>query len=93
LLESALGWYGHTIFARIEDDQKNELFRPGDPLAGRMFEVAKFSLGYVYDIPIEEHLALGLGAVGSLYSLPSALDAAYGSGPSSYMLFVRVKLI
>jgi hypothetical protein len=92
LLESAIGWYGHTVFARVEDDKKNELFLEGDPLHGRMFDVAKFSLGYVYDIPVGEHLSLGLGAVGSLYSLPSALDAAYGSDPSSYMLFVRVKL-
>jgi len=57
-----------------------------------MFDVAKFSLGYVYDIPVSEHLALGLGVVGSLYALPSALDTAYGSNPSSYMVFVRVKL-
>ena len=92
LLESAIGWYGHTVFARIENDQKDELFPAGDPLHGRMFEVAKFSLGYVYDIPVSEHLALGLGAVASLYALPSALDSAYGSNPSSYMMFVRVKL-
>ncbi len=93
LLESAIGWYAHTVFARIEDAQKNELFPESNPLHGRMFGVAKFSLGYVYDIPIQEHLSLGLGAVGSLYTLPSALAPAYGTDPSSYMLFVRVKLI
>ena len=92
LLESAISWYAHTVFARVEDDQKNELFPAGDPLHGRMFEVSEFSLGYVYDIPVGEHFSLGFGAVGSLYALPSALDPAYGSDPSSYMLFVRVKL-
>jgi hypothetical protein len=92
LLESALGWYAHTIFARAENDQKNELFPHGSPLHGQEFSVSKFSLGYVYDIPLAEHLSLGLGAVGSLYALPSALDPYYGSNPGSYMLFTRVKL-
>ncbi|HXJ02875.1 MAG TPA: hypothetical protein VNH44_16770 [Micropepsaceae bacterium] len=93
LLESAFGWYAHTIFARAENDEKNELFAPGSPLAGRQFDVSKFSVGYIYDIPVAEHLSLGLGAMGSLYALPSALTPAYGSSPSSYMLFSRVKLI
>ena len=93
LLETAASWYAHTIFARVEEAQKNELFAEGDPLHGRMFDVAQFSLGYVYDIPVGQHLSLGLGAVGSVYDLPSALDTAYGSNPNSYMLFVRVKLI
>ena len=93
LLESAFGWYGHTIFARAENVQKNELFLPGSPLAGRTFDVSKFSLGYVYDIRIAEHVSLGLGAVGSLYALPSSLDPFYGSNPQSYVLFTRLKLI
>ena len=93
LLESAFGWYGHTIFARAENVQKNELFLAGSPLFGRLFDVSKFSLGYVYDIRIAEHVSLGFGAVGSLYALPSSLDAYYGSNPQSYMLFTRLKLI
>jgi len=93
LLESAIGWYSHTIFARAENNQKNELFLPGSPLAGRTFDVSQFSLGYVYDIRIAEHVSLGLGAAGSLYSLPAALDPYYGSNPQSYMLFTRLKLI
>jgi len=92
LLESAISWYQHTVFGRAENAEKNELFLAGDPLHGRVFDVSKFSLGYVYDIPVGEHFSLGLGALGSLYALPSALNPAYGSSPSSYMLFTRVKL-
>ncbi len=92
LLESALSWYQHTVFGRAENAEKDELFLAGDPLGGRIFDVSKFSLGYVYDIPVGEHFSLGLGALGSLYALPSALRPAYGSSPSSYMLFTRVKL-
>ena len=91
LLESALGWYQHTVFARVENVAKNELFVSG-PLVGQVFNVTKFSLGYVYDIPIGEHFSLGLGAVGSVYALPSALDPYYGASPGSYAIFTRVKL-
>jgi hypothetical protein len=92
LLESAVSWYQHMLFARAENDDKNELFPEADPLHGHSFNVNKFSIGYVYDIPIGEHLSLGLGMLGSLYSLPSALDTSYGSSPASYMAFTRVKL-
>jgi hypothetical protein len=92
LLESAIGWYAHTVFVRAENTEKNELFPAGNPLDGRIFDVSKFSLGYVYDIPVGEHFSLGLGALGSLYALPSTLGPAYGSSPSSYMIFTRVKL-
>ncbi len=92
LLESAFSLQRHTVFGRAENDEKHELFEAPDPLAGRIFPVSKFSLGYVYDIPMGEHLKLGFGAVGSLYALPKALQASYGNGPKSYMLFTRLSL-
>jgi len=91
LLESAVELGRHTVFARAEDVDKDELFQSG-PLAGESFSVGKFSLGYVYDIPVAEHLKLGFGALGSLYALPSALQPTYGSSPKSYMLFTRLAL-
>ncbi len=92
LLESAVNWGRHTIFARAEDAQKNELFQPPSPFAGRVFRVGAFSLGYIYDIPVAKHLALGLGAAGSAYALPAAIRPAYGGSPTSYMTFVRLKI-
>jgi hypothetical protein len=92
LLESAASWYRSTIFARAETAQKNELFVAPSPLAGKVFDVTTFSLGYVYDIPVVDHLRLGLGAMGSVYALPSAIQPVYGSGPVSYALFTRLKL-
>jgi hypothetical protein len=91
LLESAIGWYQHTVFMRAENDAKNELFEPPSPFAGRIFNVTKFSLGYVYDVPLAEHVSLGFGGLGSVYGLPAALKTAYGS-PFSFMLFTRLKL-
>ena len=92
LLESAVNWERHTVFARVETAQKNELFEHSDPLHGETFDVAKLSVGYVYDIPVAEHLSMGLGALGSVYDLPSRLEPYYGSSPTSYMGFVRFKI-
>ena len=92
LLESTIRWDRHTIFSRAENDQKNELFGVGSPLAGRIFDVSKLSIGYIYDVPVAKHLSLGLGALGSIYGLPSAITPFYGSQPASYMTFARLAL-
>ncbi len=92
LLESAITWFNHTVFARAENADKNELFEPPSPLAGQTFSVSTFSLGYIYDFPVADHLKLGFGAMGSVTALPSAIQPAYGSNPASYMLFTRIKL-
>lgn len=92
LLESAFNWGRHTLFARAEQAQKNELFLPPSPLAGRMFRVSAVTLGYIYDMPVGKHMALGLGALGDVYDLPSAIKPAYGASPASYMGFMRLKI-
>jgi hypothetical protein len=92
LVESAASWYNHILFARTERAGKNELFPAPGPLHDVLFNVGKFSLGYVYDIPISQHVSLGLGAMGSVYALPSALKASYGD-PKSYTLFTRIRLM
>ncbi len=92
LLESALNLGRHTLFARVEDVQKDELFEPPSPLAGQVFRVAEASLGYVYDLPLAKHVALGLGAMGTVNIVPDALKPAYGDTPLGWMPFVRLKL-
>jgi len=93
LLESALKLSAaHTVFGRLERVDKDELFLPGQPLAGRTFTVEKLSLGYIYDFLHLDELSLGLGGLISTYSDPSALNAAYGSRPTSFMVFMRARL-
>jgi hypothetical protein len=93
LVESAVRLHDtHTFFGRAERAEKNELFDDPSPLADQIFRVNKFSAGYVYDLPVADHLKLGVGGVGSLYALPGALDPHYGDNPASFMLFVRMKL-
>jgi hypothetical protein len=92
LLESAVNRGRHTVFVRAEDVQKDELFEPPSPLAGRVFRVAEVSLGYVYDLPLARHVALGLGMLGTLDLVPEALKPAYGSSPTGWAPFLRLKL-
>ena len=94
LLESAASWRRHTVFGRVENVGKDELFdnQPNNPLAGRLFNVSKFSVGYFYTLPLARLFAVDLGGLVSKYALPTALNAAYGSDPTSFMVFARFKL-
>jgi hypothetical protein len=94
LLESAVSLAKtHTFFGRLERSDKDELFEEGSPLAGEIFRVGKLSLGYLYDFPAMGHFKMGIGGLVSKYSLPGEIQPAYGSDPTSYMLFARVKIL
>lgn len=92
LLESAVTLGRHTVFARAENVQKDELFEPPSLFAGEVFRVAEASLGYVYDLPIAKHAALGFGAMGTVDVVPAVIKPAYGGTPVSWMPFLRLKL-
>lgn len=93
LLDSAVTLGRNTVFGRIENVDKDELFADDEtnPLAARAFNVTKASLGYYRSIPLGR-LALDLGGLVSKYGLPRALRDAYGSSPTSVMLFSRIRL-
>jgi hypothetical protein len=93
LLESSISLSKtHTFFARAERADKNELFVPGDPRDHETFTVGKLTGGYIYDFPTDGHFKVGVGGLASKYSLPSELDPVYGSNPTSFMLFARIKI-
>jgi hypothetical protein len=93
MLESALILQKtYTLFARAERVEENELFNDVPPLAGRVFTVNKLSLGAIYDIALDQHTKVGVGGLISRYGLSSATTPFYGSSPTSFMLFARVKV-
>jgi hypothetical protein len=92
LLESAVAFGRNTVFARAENVQKDELFDTPGPLEGRVFRVSEATLGYVYDIPVAKHAALGLGVQGSVNLVPTVLKATYGDDPTGFMPFLRLKI-
>ena len=94
LLDSAVQLGRWTVFGRAENVEKDELFgdeHDGDPLAGRVFTVSKLSLGGYHSVPIGK-LALDLGGLVSKYHLPRDIQPRYGSDPTSFMLFSRIRI-
>jgi hypothetical protein len=93
LLETAATWGRQTIFARAETVTKDDLFFGASPLAGQAFHVSEASLGFVYDLPVARHVALGLGVQGAVNLVPATLKTAYGSeDPTGVMPFLRLKI-
>ncbi len=93
LLEGAAEIGGrHTLFARAERVDKDELFPEGDPRAEDVFAVARFSGGYVREVLGSGHLEAGVGAMGSVSIVPDELKSVYGDTPLSASLFVRARI-
>jgi len=93
LLESAVAFSKtDTVCGRFERADKNELFPQGSLLAEETFGASKLSLGYIYDFLADGHFKFGIGGLVSKYSLPGELETFYGSDPTSYMLFARVRI-
>ncbi len=94
LLETAVSLGRNTLFARAETVQKDDLVSAPNALAGHVFRVSETTLGYVYDVPVARHVALGIGVQGTIDFVPAPLRAVYGaSEPTGFMPFVRLKII
>lgn len=89
----------NTLFARAEFVQK-----PADDLgltdgptgfaAGRSFDVGAFTLGYVREVHQGNAVSIGVGALGTLNVVSSALEPAYGSRtPLGAVLFLRLRAV
>ena len=93
LLESAMVIADtETVFIRAERVAKDELFTAAQPLAGQVFDIKSLSLGVIHDFARVRQARIGIGGLVTGYSYPSRLDPYYGSGPVSYMAFLRVRL-
>jgi hypothetical protein len=96
MLESALifqkTW---TLFMRAERIDSHDLLHdtPGvdEALQHAVLPVAKISVGGIHDFRVAENLKLGIGGLVSKFVVPSELKPFYGSDPTSYMLFMRLK--
>ena len=82
----------HTVFARLERVEKDELFVEPDARADEVFDVGELTGGYRYDFLRRDHVALGIGAAGTLSMIPRELRDDYGDSPLSGLLFVHAAL-
>lgn len=72
--------------------EKGELFEEADPRADEAFDVGELTGGYRYDCLRRDHVALGIGAAGTLSMIPRELRDEYGDSPYSGLLFVHAGL-
>jgi hypothetical protein len=82
----------HLFLARAEYVQKDELFVAPDPRVGRVFDVGDLSAGYRYDFWRTGPIGAGLGALGTLSLVPGSIHDAYGTNPTSILLFAHFAL-
>ena len=82
----------HTVFARAERVEKDELFLEPDPRAGETFTVGEMTAGYRYDFLRQEHSAIGLGVSGTVSQVPRELSDPYGDTPFSVVVFLHAAL-
>ena len=82
----------HTLFARFERLQKDELFEASDPRAGVGYWVGEASAGYRFDFRASRRPRVGIGVVGSLISVPRDIQDAYGRNPTAVMVFTHLEL-
>ena len=90
LLESTLNFREKNyLFSRLELVDKDELF-PEAPFHP-WYRIGAYTFGGVRDLVHERAWQLGLGADVTVYSKPAVLDAAYGSYPVSFQIFLRMR--
>jgi len=82
----------HTVFARAERVEKDELFPAGDPRDGVRYRVGELTAGYRFDFWRSGHVATGLGALGTVSVVPKEIEDVYGDNPTSAMAFLHVEL-
>ena len=82
----------HNLFARIEQVEKEELFLEPDPRAGQPYEVGELSAGYRRDFLRGPHVAIGIGALGTVAWVPASIHDVYGSSPVSVLIFAHLGL-
>ncbi len=83
----------HTVFARWEWAEKDELFISADRRHQLVYDVSKLDVGYLIDFLRLSHLRVGAGVYGALHWVPDDLSIVYGERPSTAGFFLRFKII
>jgi hypothetical protein len=83
----------HTIFARLERVEKEDLFLEDSPFYHQVFPVKKASIGYIYDFSTWHSIAWGFGVGANVSVVPEEIKGVYGGSPFSYLFFFRAKII
>jgi len=85
LEENIFGRPGLDEFRAIGND-----FETGDHL-NQFFRVGAFTFGGVRDVWVDPKLRIGIGADVTFYHVPDGLKSVYGSNPTSFHVFIRIR--
>jgi hypothetical protein len=83
--------------ARFEIVDKEELFGHADDdhelddLAGQVFNIKAFTVGYARDFELFPKLQTGIGANVTFYATPAALEPFYGESPKGVFVYFRIR--
>jgi hypothetical protein len=90
LLESTLNFrQKNYVFSRLELVDKDELFPAA--LVQPSYRIGAYTFGGERDLVHNRAWNLGMGADVTFYSKPAVLNAAYGTNPVSFQIFVRAR--
>lgn len=93
LVESTVRFGGaDAVFGRLEQVRSDELVRQNDSLQRELFKLKKLTVGYYRDVRVSGPVAVDVGAFASRYFVPSSAAPSYGSEPTTYMVFMRLRL-
>jgi mono/diheme cytochrome c family protein len=87
------GLLEENIFGRPGLDQLHPIgngFEAGDRF-DQFFRVGAFTFGGVRDIVADSKLRVGIGADVTFYLVPDGLRTIYGSSPTSFHVFIRIR--
>lgn len=84
------------LYTRLELVDKNELLRDSDRARLGItdhpsFRIGAYTFGGVRDIWSTEKVLVGIGGDFTFYSTPAVLDPIYGSNPTSFRFFLRLR--
>jgi len=85
LEENIFGRPGIDVFHPIANG-----FELGDRF-GQFFRVGAFTFGGVRDIVADSRIRVGIGADVTLYHVPDGLKGIYGSSPTGFHVFLRIR--
>jgi len=87
------GLLEENIFGRRGLDEFHSIgngFEIGDRF-DQFFRAGAFTFGGVRDVLVDPKLRIGIGADVTFYHVPTGLDPIYGSSPTSFHVFIRIR--
>jgi mono/diheme cytochrome c family protein len=85
------GLLGENIFGRRGLDEVHPIGDGFEIGNNQFFRVGAFTLGAVRDVLVDPKLRVGIGADVTFYHVPDGLKPVYGSSPTSFHVFIRIR--